>query len=59
MTQSPNLDPVKAYFEERIDAHGTSPRGADWNSDASQEARFDQLLKIVDPSVPFSILDYG
>jgi SAM-dependent methyltransferase len=59
MTQPPNLDPVKAYFEERIDAHGTSPRGADWNSDASQEARFDQLLKIVDPSVPFSLLDYG
>jgi SAM-dependent methyltransferase len=59
MTQPPNLEPVKAYFEERIDAHGTSPRGADWNSDASQEARFDQLLKIVDPSTPFSILDYG
>ena len=59
MTKSPNLDPVKAYFEERIDAHGTSPRGADWNSDASQEARFDQLLKVCDPSAPFSILDYG
>ena len=59
MTQPPNLDPVKAYFDERIDAHGTSPRGADWNSDASQEARFDQLLKLVDPSSPFSILDYG
>ncbi len=59
MTKSPNLDPVKAYFEERIDAHGDSPRGADWNSDTSQEGRFDQLLKVCDPSAPFSILDYG
>ncbi len=59
MTQSPNLDPVKAYFEERINTHGASPRGADWNSDASQEVRFDQLLKVCDFSNPFSILDYG
>jgi len=59
MTNSTNLDPVKAYFEERIVAHGISARGADWNSDASQEIRFDQLLKIIDPSMPFSILDYG
>ncbi len=59
MTDSPNLDPVKAYFEERIDAHGASARGADWNSEASQEIRFDQLLKICDPSTPFSIIDYG
>jgi SAM-dependent methyltransferase len=59
MTQPPNLDPVKAYFQERLDAHGTSARGADWNSEVSQEARFDQLLKLCDPSAPFSILDYG
>jgi SAM-dependent methyltransferase len=59
MTQPPNLDPVKAYFQERLDAHGTTARGADWNSEASQEARFDQLLKLCDPSATFSILDYG
>ena len=59
MIESPNLEPVKTYFEERIEAHGTSPRGADWNSDASQEIRFNQLLMVCDPSTPFSILDYG
>ena len=59
MTQPPNLDPVRNYFEERLDAHGTSARGADWNSEASQEARFDQLLKLCDPSAAFTILDYG
>jgi SAM-dependent methyltransferase len=59
MTRPPNLAPVRNYFEERLDAHGTSARGADWNSDAAQEARFDQLLKVLDPAAPFSILDYG
>ena len=59
MTESPNLEAVKTYFKERIETHGISPRGVDWNSDASQEIRFDQLLMVCDPSAPFSILDYG
>jgi SAM-dependent methyltransferase len=58
MTGIPNLDQVKSYFDQRIREHGASPRGVDWNSEASQKIRFDQLLKVVE--VPrFSILDYG
>jgi len=58
MTGIPNLDQVKSYFDQRIREHGASPRGVDWNSEASQKLRFDQLLKVVE--VPrFSILDYG
>lgn len=58
MMDIPNLDHVKSYFDKRIQEHGASPRGADWNSAASQQARFDQLLKVVEGQ-PFSILDYG
>ncbi len=58
MTGIPDLDQVKAYFDQRIHAHGPTPRGVDWNSEASQKVRFDQLLKVVE--IPkFSILDYG
>jgi SAM-dependent methyltransferase len=58
MSGTPDLDPVRSYFDKRVREYGASPRGADWNSEASQIARFDQLLKIVElPS--FSILDYG
>jgi SAM-dependent methyltransferase len=58
MTGIPNLDQVKLYFDQRIREHGATPRGVDWNSEASQNLRFDQLLKVV--QVPrFSILDYG
>ncbi len=55
----PDLESVKSYFQKSIETHGASPRGVDWNSEFSQEIRFEQLLKICDPSIPFSILDYG
>jgi SAM-dependent methyltransferase len=58
MSNIPNLDHVKSYFDKRIQEHGASPRGSDWNSEISQNIRFDQLLKVVEaPS--FSLLDYG
>jgi SAM-dependent methyltransferase len=58
MSNIPNLDHVKSYFDKRIQEHGASPRGSDWNSETSQNIRFDQLLKVVE-SQSFSILDYG
>ena len=58
MSKIPNLDHVRAYFDKRIQEHGASPRGSDWNSEASQNARFDQLLRLVE-STSFSLLDYG
>jgi SAM-dependent methyltransferase len=58
MSEPTNLDQVKSYFDKRIREHGASPRGSDWNSETSQNIRFDQLLKVVD-SKTFSILDYG
>jgi len=53
-----NLDQVRSYFDKRIQEHGASPLGADWNSEESQNLRFDQLLKVVETQT-FSILDYG
>jgi cyclopropane fatty-acyl-phospholipid synthase-like methyltransferase len=55
----PNLQPVRAYFEDRIQQHGASARGADWNSAAAQETRFEQLLGVVRQTGPLSVLDYG
>jgi len=58
MSEVPGLEQVKSYFGKRIEQHGASPRGVDWNSDESQNTRFDQLLKIVEME-SCSILDYG
>ena len=59
MTNKTDLAAVKAYFTRCIVEHGTSPRGVDWNSVASQELRFEQLVRVVQGSEPFSLLDYG
>jgi hypothetical protein len=59
MTKIHNLEQVKEYFGQRILEHGASPRGSDWNSEASQQVRFDQLLKVIEGTGPFSLLDYG
>jgi SAM-dependent methyltransferase len=53
------LADVGAYYTSRLLAHGSTPAGVDWNSAASQELRFNQLLRIVEPGRPFSINDYG
>lgn len=58
MSNIPNLDHVKSYFDKRIQEHGASPRGSDWNSETSQNIRFAQLLKVVETQ-SFSLLDYG
>ena len=54
-----DIGEIKQYFAEKLDAFGASPRGADWNSQESQYVRFEQLMKVCDPSRPFSIIDYG
>lgn len=53
------LDRVRQYYSDKIETHGATPRGVDWNSLGSQEMRFEQLLEICDRTRAFSINDYG
>lgn len=49
-----------AYYEGKLLAHGPTPQGVDWNSESSQQLRFEQLLRIITPDMaPGSLLDYG
>ncbi len=50
---------VTRYYTEKLMTHGATPKGVDWNSFESQNLRFEQLLKVCDPSASFSINDYG
>ena len=59
MSNSPDLNKVKKYFSDRLHEHGPIPQGVDWNSVESQELRFSQVLKVVDASQRYSLLDYG
>lgn len=59
MSNIPNFNQAKNYFEERLNTHGATARGVDWNSETAQEIRFSQLIKVINPTQPFSLLDYG
>ena len=48
------------YYTAKFADHGATARGVDWNSEQSQQLRFEQLLKVVpDASQRFSLIDYG
>jgi len=55
----PEKNEVIKYFEGFISQFGDSPQGSDWNSNKAQIVRYEQLLKVCDLSMPFSIIDYG
>ena len=59
MDKEKHLNNVRDYFETTLKKHGATPRGVDWNTEETREARFEQLMKIVKPGEIFSILDYG
>ena len=50
---------LSEYFTEKLDEFGATPRGVDYNGSDSQERRFEQLVKVINPSQFFSIIDYG
>ncbi len=59
MSDIPNYQQAREYFEERLTTHGATARGVDWNSETAQELRFSQLIKVIHPDQPFTLLDYG
>jgi SAM-dependent methyltransferase len=59
MSDAPDLNKIKKYFSDRLNEHGAIPQGVDWNSVESQELRFSQVLKVVDPRQRYSLLDFG
>lgn len=59
MESSTILDKVGRYYTSRLEQHGATPSGVDWNSKESQELRFDLLLQLVDAPGRFSLNDYG
>ena len=59
---APHADVVRrvaAYYSEKVEHYGATPRGADWNSPESQELRFLQLARLFDDDAAFSVNDYG
>jgi SAM-dependent methyltransferase len=59
MTINETQKKLNEYFSEKLEAFGTTPKGVDYNGPEAQERRFEQLAKVIDPSQPFTVIDYG
>jgi SAM-dependent methyltransferase len=53
------LQEVANYYSAKLEEHGVSPLGVDWNGEESQRLRFTQLAKIIQHQQVFSINDLG
>lgn len=56
---STELGKIITYFTDKLEVHGATHRGVDYNSREAQEIRFSQLIKVVDISHKYTLLDYG
>lgn len=50
---------LNEYFSEKLEHFGATSKGVDYNGPEAQERRFAQLVKVIDTSRPFSVIDYG
>lgn len=50
---------LSEYFSEKLENFGATSKGVDYNGPEAQERRFEQLVKVVNPAQPFSVIDYG
>ncbi len=50
---------LNEYFISKLDEFGATSKGVDYNDPEAQAQRFEQLTKIIDPSSPFTVIDYG
>ena len=52
-------DAIEAAYNAKVQTYGATPQGVDWNSQVSQELRFEQLLTLVKHPASFSLNDLG
>lgn len=50
---------LNEYFSEKLEEFGATAKGVDYNGEQAQQIRFAELVKIIEPANPFSVIDYG
>lgn len=50
---------LNKYFAEKLHSFGATAKGVDYNGPEAQQIRFEQLVKVIDPARPFTVIDYG
>jgi SAM-dependent methyltransferase len=57
--ESSILTDLAAYYASKLEAHGPTPQGVDWNGSDSHEARHRQFLRLFAESQNASVIDLG
>ena len=57
--ESAILSDVAAYYASKLEAHGPTAQGVDWNGTDSHEQRHRQFLRLLDGRPNASIIDLG
>jgi len=50
---------LNEYFTRKLETHGATAKGVDYNSEQAQQIRFNELVKVIRPAAKLSIIDYG
>ena len=58
-TKAEYFPEIAEYYSAKIDQHGETPSGVDWNGFESQMLRFKQLIRVIEGTQPFSLNDIG
>lgn len=53
------LNQVNEYYTKKLDMHGATPEGVDWNGEKGQLLRFQKLLSFLNIEKGDSLLDFG
>ena len=57
--ESTILSEVASYYASKLEAHGATPQGVDWNGTDSHEQRHRQFLRLLDGTPDASVIDLG
>jgi SAM-dependent methyltransferase len=50
---------LNKYFADKLETHGATAKGVDYNGEEAQQIRFAELIRIIRPKTSFTIIDYG
>jgi SAM-dependent methyltransferase len=59
MTLDETQKKLNQYFTEKLETYGATAKGVDCNGEPAQMARFAELVRVIDPSKPFTVTDFG
>jgi SAM-dependent methyltransferase len=59
VTEPAILSQVATYYASKLELHGSTPQGVDWNGQVSHELRHQQFLRLLEGAPDASVLDLG